>query len=105
MKKHIPKKSLGQNFLRDEKALEKIVSAADLSVDDNVLEIGPGTGALSERLVKNAGRVLMIEKDEELARQLASDLRFKIYDLRNKSTIDNRQSTIEIKNSLVQNDW
>ncbi|MEO8395366.1 MAG: rRNA adenine N-6-methyltransferase family protein, partial [Chloroflexota bacterium] len=45
-----PKKSLGQNFVQDPHALEKIVAAAELSPDDTVLEIGPGTGALTEQL-------------------------------------------------------
>lgn len=60
------KKSLGQNFLKSEKALADIVDAADVHADDIVLEIGPGKGALTERLVKLAGKVIAIEKDREL---------------------------------------
>lgn len=62
-----PKKSLGQNFLKDENSLEKIAKAGFLDSRDNVLEIGPGQGALTEKLLQKAGRVLAVEKDEELA--------------------------------------
>jgi 16S rRNA (adenine1518-N6/adenine1519-N6)-dimethyltransferase len=59
-------KSLGQNFLHDARQLERIVAAADLTRDDNVLEIGPGLGPLTELLLENAGEVLAIEKDSRL---------------------------------------
>lgn len=60
------KKSLGQNFLKSEKALGDMVRAGNISEQDVVLEIGPGKGALTERLVKLAGKVIAIEKDREL---------------------------------------
>jgi 16S rRNA (adenine1518-N6/adenine1519-N6)-dimethyltransferase len=77
MKSVIPKKSLGQNFLNDEKSLRVIVAAAELDEWDNVLEIGPGTGVLTKELVKYAGRVIAIEKDEQLAR-LIKNFEFRI---------------------------
>ena len=61
-----PKKSLGQNFLHDPNALEKIVRAADLAPQDVVLEIGPGTGALTEWLAGIARRVIAVELDDRL---------------------------------------
>lgn len=64
------KKALGQNWLVDQKALGEIIAAAELTENDNVLEIGPGTGVLSAELMKYAGKVMMIEKDEELVHQL-----------------------------------
>lgn len=64
------KKSLGQNFLRDEKVLEHIIQTADLKADDFVLEIGPGTGALTEKLVENSEKLICIEKDDALAKRL-----------------------------------
>lgn len=67
-----PKKSLGQNFLKDKSILNKIIAAADLKANDFVIEIGPGTGILTEELIKQAGKVIAIEKDNELARQLDS---------------------------------
>lgn len=65
-----PKKSLGQNFLINAGILEKIVSAAKLSLDDTVLEIGPGTGNLTKLLSEKAGHVIAIEKDHRLIENL-----------------------------------
>ncbi len=61
-----PRKSLGQNFLHDPNALDKIVRAAELSPTDTVLEIGPGTGALTGWLVEAARRVITVELDDRL---------------------------------------
>jgi 16S rRNA (adenine1518-N6/adenine1519-N6)-dimethyltransferase len=59
-------KSLGQNFLHDGNQLRRIVAAAELSAADNVLEIGPGLGPLTQLLAAQAGEVLAIEKDRRL---------------------------------------
>lgn len=59
-------KSLGQNFLHDAHQLDRIIAAGQLSSDDQVLEIGPGLGPLTERLIARAGEVLAIEKDSRL---------------------------------------
>ncbi|HYG25215.1 MAG TPA: 16S rRNA (adenine(1518)-N(6)/adenine(1519)-N(6))-dimethyltransferase RsmA [Verrucomicrobiae bacterium] len=59
-------KSLGQNFLHDEHQLDRIVAASELCSTDKVLEIGPGLGPLTERLVEKAGEVFAIEKDQRL---------------------------------------
>ncbi len=61
-----PNKLLGQNFLLSKKALEEIVRLADLDLDDIVLEIGAGTGILTEELAVKAKKVIAIEKDKEL---------------------------------------
>ncbi|UUZ91666.1 16S rRNA (adenine(1518)-N(6)/adenine(1519)-N(6))-dimethyltransferase RsmA [Paenibacillus sp. P25] len=58
------KKSLGQNFLIDPNILNKIVSAAELDAGKGALEIGPGIGALTQRLAKAAGKVVAIEIDQ-----------------------------------------
>ncbi len=61
------KKSFGQHFLRDQKVIDKIVAALDVDPDDVVIEVGPGTGALTERLLKKARRELvLIEADRDL---------------------------------------
>jgi 16S rRNA (adenine1518-N6/adenine1519-N6)-dimethyltransferase len=65
-----PKKSLGQNWLKDEASLEHIVEQAELTPDDLVLEIGPGQGALTRKLVKQAKKVLAIELDNDLISEL-----------------------------------
>jgi 16S rRNA (adenine1518-N6/adenine1519-N6)-dimethyltransferase len=58
-----PKKSLGQNFLFDENVLARIVAAADLQAGDEVLEIGPGLGALTRLLAQKAEQVAAVELD------------------------------------------
>jgi 16S rRNA (adenine1518-N6/adenine1519-N6)-dimethyltransferase len=55
-----PKKSLGQNFLIDASHLDRIVSAADLTSTDIVLEIGPGVGTLTRRLAAHAGHLVAV---------------------------------------------
>lgn len=65
-----PKKSLGQNFLRDKNILKKIVDFANLSKEDTVLEIGPGEGGLTEIILEQAGKVITVEKDELLVEKL-----------------------------------
>jgi 16S rRNA (adenine1518-N6/adenine1519-N6)-dimethyltransferase len=61
------KKSLGQNFLEDERVVERIVEALGPRADETIIEIGPGRGALTSRLVERAGRLVAIELDRELA--------------------------------------
>lgn len=61
-----PKKVLGQNFMHDPNTLEKIVSTAEVMPDDIVVEIGPGTGELTEKLARVARHVVSIELDESL---------------------------------------
>ena len=65
-----PKKSLGQNFLIDNKILEKITNLIDIT-NETVFEIGPGTGNLTEFILKqNPKKVIVIEKDENLTENL-----------------------------------
>lgn len=61
-----PRKRFGQHWLRSEKALAKIVEAADLNSDDRVLEIGPGQGVLTRQLLERAGAVVAVELDRDL---------------------------------------
>ncbi|MFH1402069.1 MAG: rRNA adenine dimethyltransferase family protein [Patescibacteria group bacterium] len=60
------KKSLGQNFLKSEKILDKIIETADLKTGDIVLEVGPGQGILTKKLLEKAGKVIAVEKDNRL---------------------------------------
>ena len=60
------KKSLGQNFLRSKKVLAEIIRAGKVSMSDTVLEIGPGEGALSEKLLESGAKVIAVEKDDRL---------------------------------------
>jgi len=61
-----PKRNLGQNFLRDERYLIRIVSSAEVSEDDLILEIGAGTGELTRFLIDRADQVIAIEIDDDL---------------------------------------
>lgn len=63
-----PRKSLGQNFLHDPNTLQKIVQTADLQPDDVILEIGPGTGALTRTLahMHPSNTIIAIEVDQRL---------------------------------------
>jgi len=60
------KKSLGQHFLNDVTVLNKIIDAADISKNDHVLEVGPGKGALTKRLLHKSASVTAIELDKDL---------------------------------------
>jgi len=72
------KKSLGQNFLTDRDILEKIVSTV-LVKDQNILEVGPGTGNLTSYILKNdPKKVTVIEKDNDLADNLKENFKDKI---------------------------
>lgn len=57
---------LGQNFLKDQSVVDKIIQSANLSADDFVIEIGPGEGVLTTELAKHAGKVLAVEIDQNL---------------------------------------
>lgn len=67
-------KSLGQNFLQDSSALEKIVDVAEISADDCVLEIGPGLGSLTRYLAVSAREVTAVELDADLLAPLQAVL-------------------------------
>ena len=65
--RHIPRKRFGQHWLTDQSVLDQIVKAAKLSSDDCVLEVGPGKGALTEKLIESqAGFIQAIELDRDL---------------------------------------
>ncbi len=67
-----PKKKWGQNFLRNRGAVERIVAAVEPQPDELIVEIGPGEGVLTERLIAFPNEILAIEIDPELADRLRS---------------------------------
>lgn len=67
---HRPKKRFGQNFLKDRSVIERALTAARLQPDDRVLEIGPGLGVLTERLLAAVQEVRVMEVDRDLAARL-----------------------------------
>ena len=68
-------KKFGQNFLIDERVLEKIISAAEVNKDDFVLEIGPGIGTMTQYLAENAREVMAVEIDKNLIPILSDTLK------------------------------
>lgn len=68
------KKSLGQNFLTEPNILRKIVETAGINQQTNVVEVGPGIGALTEQLAMNAAQVVAFEIDDRLIPVLADTL-------------------------------
>ncbi|MGE5314645.1 MAG: 16S rRNA (adenine(1518)-N(6)/adenine(1519)-N(6))-dimethyltransferase RsmA [Acidobacteriota bacterium] len=65
-----PKKSLGQNFLHDDNVIQKIIRAFDPRIQDAVLEIGPGRGALTGELLSKLSHLTAVELDDELVASL-----------------------------------
>jgi len=59
-------KKLGQVFLKDKKVVQKIIQAAEIKPKDQILEIGPGKGVLTESLLKTGAEIIAVEKDPEL---------------------------------------
>ncbi len=91
------KKSLGQNFLIDKNIINKIVTVANIQSDDNILEIGPGTGNLTESILnKKPNKIFVIEKDQKLVKLLSE--RFN-----NQITIIN-EDILKISEHLISND-
>ena len=73
------KKSLGQNFLVDKNIIKKIVDVAKITEKDHILEIGPGTGNLTEIILeKNPNKIYVIEKDNKLTEILKKKYENKI---------------------------
>lgn len=65
-----PKKELGQHWLHDAYSLQEMAEAAEVTADDTVLEIGPGLGTLTQVLTERAQKVIAVEFDRDLAREL-----------------------------------
>lgn len=84
-------KSLGQNFLIDEKVLEEIVAAAELRSDETVIEVGPGMGVLTFALADKCKKVIAIEKDKKMSKYLRKEILQKY----------GEESNIEIVNSDI----
>jgi 16S rRNA (adenine1518-N6/adenine1519-N6)-dimethyltransferase len=71
-----PSKGLGQNFLVDPAALERVISAGEIRMEDEVLEIGPGLGSLTRRLAEVSKRVVAVEIDKKFIPILNDGLAF-----------------------------
>lgn len=68
------KKSLGQHFLKDQTVIEHILGVAEITPEEKILEIGPGTGALTEKLIERVKKVIAIELDHHMVEYLTQTL-------------------------------
>lgn len=92
--KTFPKKSLGQNFLTSEKAVLEIISAGEIKPADLILEIGPGKGVLTEKILATGAKLIIVEKDKDLIPLLTEKLQVEI---------QNKQLTL-IENDILDFD-
>lgn len=69
-----PNKQLGQNFLKNEKVVQDIIEASEIKSSDTIIEIGPGTGILTEALVKTGAAIFAVEKDFDLISTLKRNI-------------------------------
>ena len=72
------KKSLGQHFLNSTHVLEQIITASHIEKDEEVLEIGPGTGILTDALLRSGARVTAVEKDDRALEVLQTKFKSEI---------------------------
>ncbi|MFC1967197.1 16S rRNA (adenine(1518)-N(6)/adenine(1519)-N(6))-dimethyltransferase RsmA [Chloroflexota bacterium] len=82
------RKSLGQHFLVDNEALNLIISAAELTPDDTVVEVGPGLGVLTGKLAERAGSVIAVELDDNLAELLKQTITAGNVNIVNRNILD-----------------
>lgn len=92
-------KNYGQNFLIDENVVNSIVESAEISKDDFVIEIGPGLGTLTSKLLEKAGKVTCIELDKKML-DILND-RFKLYN--NFELINNDVLKVNLNNIINEN--
>lgn len=92
-------KNLGQNFLINEDVVDSIVENAEITKNDLVIEIGPGLGTLTSRLLEKAGKVICIELDRKMIAIL--EKRFKLYE--NLELINDDILKINLNQLISQN--
>ena len=83
---HKAKKSMGQNFLKSAEALRKMCEAGEVNDKDTIVEIGPGKGALTEKLLEKSKLVIAVEKDRDLMELLTEKF---AEEINNKPTLNN----------------
>lgn len=92
-------KKLGQNFLVDDDIIQSIIDAAELKETDLVIEIGPGLGTLTSKLLEKAGKVIAIELDEKMLKVLND--RFSLYN--NFVLINNDVLKVDLNKIIEEN--
>ena len=98
--KVLPKKSLGQNFLVDDKILNLIVGLGKIGSNDIVLEVGPGTGNLTEKILKKSPKkIIVVEKDKNLSIMLRK--KFNNVEVINEDILKYNQSFLYKKKIII----
>ena len=92
-------KKFGQNFLTDETVLKAIIDCSELSKEDNVLEIGPGLGVMTQALCEKAGKVLAVEIDKNLI----PILKVSLFGIDNIKLINDDILKLDLKKTLEEN--
>ena len=92
-------KRLGQNFLINDNVIESIVKAAEVTEENLIIEIGPGLGTLTSKLLEKAGKVIAVELDENMIKILED--RFKLYN--NFYLINEDILKIDLKELIASN--
>ncbi|GIT66354.1 MAG: hypothetical protein Ct9H300mP24_7320 [Candidatus Neomarinimicrobiota bacterium] len=95
------KKKWGQNFLVDNNLLEKIINNVKIDSNENVLEIGPGQGALSEKLVGICNELHMVEIDRDLIAILKQHNKLSQAEIINQDILKVDLPTLDIENPVV----
>ena len=103
-----PKKSLGQNFLVDDNILDIIANLGNINKNSTILEIGPGTGNLTEKLIsKKPKKMILVEKDKNLIKNLENKFNDKVEiinkDFLDLSIIDKKYRNLSIFGNLPYN--
>ena len=98
-----PKKELGQHWLKDRTILANIAHDAELTSDDTVLEIGPGLGTLTSELLRQAGKVVAVEFDQDLARKLPGQFPGKNLTVINEDILEFSLDTLPTGYKVVAN--
>lgn len=91
-------KNLGQNFLIDDNVIENIIKTAEIEKNDFVIEIGPGLGTLTSKLVEKAGKVIAIELDKKML-EILND-RFALY--KNFKVINEDVLKVDLNNLIKE---
>jgi len=98
-KKPFAKKSLGQNFLIDQHYIDQIISALNPQPDETIIEIGPGRGAITEKLVESRANIIAIELD----RELVPLLKIEFQDHKNFQVIEDDALQIDFSTFQIKN--
>ena len=95
------KKKWGQNFLVDNNLLEKIIKTIDIKKDDEILEIGPGHGALSEKIIQKTKSLKMVEIDPELIQVIGQNPLLSPFEIFNQDILKTNLQELGLNNPKV----